>query len=114
MNALIKRLFFVSGLVLALLVAIESAIAGPIGFSVSSEGDDHLYQIDLLTGFATDLGQVRVSDAEGLAFVGSQLYAIGTGTSISPPISSELDSLISLTERDEGINEYDSTVSDRD
>jgi len=32
----------------------------------------------------------------------------------SPPISSELDFLISLTERDEGINEYDSTVGDRD
>ncbi|HOW74858.1 MAG TPA: PEP-CTERM sorting domain-containing protein [Candidatus Competibacteraceae bacterium] len=82
MNALIKRLFStsVSGLVLALFVAIESAIAGPIGFSVSSEGDDHLYRIDLLTGVAADLGQVGVGDAEGLAFIGSQLYAIGTGT----------------------------------
>jgi len=85
MNALIKRLFStsVSSLVLALLVAIESAIAGPIGFSVRSEGNDHLYQIDLLTGVAADLGlvgPVKGSDFEGLAFVGSQLYAIGTGT----------------------------------
>lgn len=85
MNALIKRLFStsVSSLVLALLVAIESAIAGPIGFSVRSEGNDHLYRIDLLMGVATDLGlvgPVTGSDFEGLAFVGSQLYAIGTGT----------------------------------
>lgn len=99
MNALIKRLFFVSGLVLALLVAIESAIAGPIGFSVSSKGNDHLYQIDLLTGVATDLGFVgppKGSDFEGLAFVGSQLYAIGTGTVFDHQLWNITDPLLSF------------------
>jgi len=81
----IKRLFSTSvgGLILVLLAMIGNAIAGPIGFSVRSEGDDHLYRIDLLTGVATDLGLVGVGDAEGLAFVGSKLYAIGTGTTFN-------------------------------
>lgn len=54
-----------------------TAQAGPIGYSVRSNVDDHLYAIDLATGVATDLGQVDFDDAEGLAFQGSTLFAIG-------------------------------------
>jgi len=54
-----------------------TAQANPIGFSVRSNVDDHLYSIDLVTGLTTDLGLVGFGDAEGLAFVGSTLYAIG-------------------------------------
>ena len=65
-------------MILASVLALE---AGPIGYSVQSNGDDHLYRIDLATGFATDLGLVGLGDAEGLAFVGSDLYAIGGSVS---------------------------------
>lgn len=49
----------------------------PIGYSVRSDVDDHLYSIDLTTGVATDLGLVGLTDAQGLEFVGSTLYGIG-------------------------------------
>jgi len=63
-------------------LACPLANAGPIGYSVQSNGNDHLYQIDLATGAATDLGAVNFGDAEGLGFKGNQLYAIG-GTQAS-------------------------------
>lgn len=52
-------------------------LGGVIGYSVQSNGNDHLYSIDLKTGAATDLGALNFGDAEGLAFAGSNLYAIG-------------------------------------
>lgn len=77
MNTLKKRVFIgLTGIALILLVT-QNAIGGPIGFSVSSKGNDHLYQIDLMTGIAIDLGKINFGDAEGLAFVGTKLYAIG-------------------------------------
>jgi hypothetical protein len=52
--------------------------AAPTGYSVQSEGNNHLYRIDLATGVATDLGQIGLGDADGLAFDASgNLYAIG-------------------------------------
>ncbi len=51
--------------------------AAPIGYSVSSNGNDHLYRIDLITGVATDLGQLSFGDAEGLELVNGTLYGIG-------------------------------------
>lgn len=53
------------------------AYAGPIGYSVQSNGNGHLYAIDLATGVATDLGLVGLTDAEGLTIVGNTLYGIG-------------------------------------
>jgi len=64
-------------LVCLVLVLPSTSPAQPMAFSVQSNGDDHLYQIDLATGMATDLGAVGINDAEGLASVGTQLFAIG-------------------------------------
>lgn len=61
-------------------LASQTALAGPIGFSVRSNVDGHLYRIDLETGVATDLGEVGLFDAEGLASDGNRLYAIGGNT----------------------------------
>jgi hypothetical protein len=47
-------------------------------FSVRSNLDDHLYEIDLATGLATDLGLIGLNDAEGVSHgPGGRLYAIG-------------------------------------
>ena len=72
---------YVAGALLAGLLAglAPSAQAGPIGFSVTSDTTNRLYEIDLQTGVATDRGPVAFLDAEGLAFAGSTLYAIGGG-----------------------------------
>lgn len=51
--------------------------AAPFGYSVQSNGDDHLYRIDLATGEAVDLGALGFDDAEGLASDGVTLWAIG-------------------------------------
>jgi hypothetical protein len=52
--------------------------AAPTGYSVQSAGNNHLYRIDLGTGVATDLGEIGLGDADGLAFDASgNLYAIG-------------------------------------
>lgn len=51
---------------------------GVFGMSVQSNGDDHLYKINLNTGATTDLGLVGFADAEGVSFgPGGGLYAIG-------------------------------------
>lgn len=62
-----------------IMVASPTVEAGPIGFSVRSNVNGHLYRIDLETGVATDLGEVGLFDAEGLASDGERLYAIGGG-----------------------------------
>lgn len=64
---------------IGLLIGLASASGGPvpIGYSVRSDVDDHLYSIDLNTGVATDLGLVGCNDVQGLAFVGSTLYGMG-------------------------------------
>lgn len=64
-------------LFLGILVVANALEAGPIGYSVRSNVNFHLYQIDLTSGVATDLGAVGLTDAEGLAFVGTTLYGIG-------------------------------------
>jgi hypothetical protein len=66
---------------LCFLLAGCAAFAAPFGFSVQTDGDQNLYRIDLATGVATPLGLITpFPDAEGLAFVGNQLYAIGGTT----------------------------------
>ena len=83
MNIFAKWSISTSAIGMAALFFAQTALAGPIGWSVMSDGDDHLYEIDLLTGHAADLGLVGATgptgfgDAEGLAVVGSELYAIG-------------------------------------
>jgi len=57
-----------------------TASAAPLLYSVQSNGNDHLYSIDAASGVATDLGLIAFNDAEGLAFAGSTLYAIGGST----------------------------------
>jgi hypothetical protein len=57
-----------------------TAAAGPIAYSISSNGNDHLYQIDLATGVAIDLGAMSFGDAEGLEFANGTLYGIGGST----------------------------------
>ena len=60
-----------------------AAGASPVLYSVQSNGDDHLYSIDAATGVATDLGRLAFDDAEGLAFAGSTLYAVGGTAPVS-------------------------------
>jgi len=63
------------------LSGVASAVsAAPTLYSVQSNGDDHLYSINAATGVATDLGSLSFGDAEGLAFIGNTLYAIGGTT----------------------------------
>jgi hypothetical protein len=57
-----------------------TAAAGPIAYSISSNGNDHLYQIDLATGVAIDLGAMSFGDAEGLEYANGTLYGIGGST----------------------------------
>lgn len=82
--------------------------AAPIGYSVQSNGNGHLYRIDLATGVATDLGLVGFSDAEGLAFANNNLYAIG-GTvaefwNITVPPGSKVGNTGSRNEIDAGLD----------
>lgn len=55
-------------LVLTLALLAGAAAAGPIAYSVNSDGDDRLYRIDLETGAATAVGAVGFDDVEALAF----------------------------------------------
>lgn len=89
-----------------------TAIAAPILYSVQSNGDDHLYSIDAATGVATDLGLVDFGDAEGLAFVGSTLYAIGGTVDEFWNITTPPGALVGATGDREGIDaglDYDPT-----
>jgi uncharacterized repeat protein (TIGR01451 family) len=65
------RLFLVLVLLTGMaLVAIPlpRALAAPIAYSVRSDVNDQLYQIDLATGIATAIGPVGFTDVEGLSF----------------------------------------------
>lgn len=64
-----------------LAVAFAAAQAGPIGYSVRSDSDRHLYRIDLATGVATDVGATGVSKIEGLAIDSNgELYGVNPST----------------------------------
>lgn len=69
----------IRAIVIAMGMAMTAA-AGPIAYSISSNGNDHLYQIDLATGVAIDLGAVNFGDAEGLEYANGTLYGIGGST----------------------------------
>ncbi len=64
---LLLAIALLSGLVLAVLPT-RPALAAPIAYSVRSDVNDQLYQIDLATGIATAIGPVGFTDVEGLAF----------------------------------------------
>lgn len=77
---------------------LASVSFGQIGYTVMSNGNDHLYQIDFSTGVATDLGLLNFGDAEGVAFgPGGQLYGIGGSVSEFWNITSAPGSLIGAT-----------------
>lgn len=61
----------------AALILMPSSAAAQIGYTVQSNGNGHLYRVDLVTGLATDLGAVGLSDAEGMTWMGGTLYGIG-------------------------------------
>ncbi len=61
------------------LLVVPAAVA-QTGFTVTSDGNQHLYRVDLQTGVATDLGLLNFADSEGLSFVGTTLYAVGGST----------------------------------
>jgi hypothetical protein len=93
------------------IVAASNAFAGAsvIGYSVMSNGDDHLYEINFTTGMATDLGLVNFEDAEGMAMsVGGTIYA-GGGTvqelwDITTPPGSLIGSMGTLSGVDAGMD----------
>ncbi|MCA9289330.1 MAG: hypothetical protein KDA05_12130, partial [Phycisphaerales bacterium] len=71
---------------------------GPGAYSVQSNGDDHLYRIDLMTGVATDMGLVGLNDAEGLSDgPGGGLFAVGGTVEEFWDISSPPGSLVGAT-----------------
>ena len=104
-----RMLWLVGLLVLVLPTPVQ---ADPIGFSVRSNQDDHLYSIDLSTGVTIDLGLANLNDAEGLSFVGSTLYAIGGTVDEFWDITTPPGALVGATGSRTGIDAglaYDST-----
>ncbi len=85
-----------------LLVAVPTY--GGLAYSVMSNGNGHLYQIDLSTGAATDLGLVGFGDAEGLAFWNGRLLAIGGTVNELWDITTPPGSLIGATGTRVGID----------
>ncbi|MEZ6234264.1 MAG: GC-type dockerin domain-anchored protein [Phycisphaerales bacterium] len=79
----------------------QPAGGGPIGpgaYSVQSNGDDHLYRINLMTGVATDLGLIGLNDAEGVSDgPGDRLFAIGGTVEEFWNITSTPGSLVGAT-----------------
>lgn len=64
----------------ALAACAAQAVAGSsvIGYTVRSNGDDHMYEVNFTTGIATDLGRCLFTDAEGIAMdAGGSSWAIG-------------------------------------
>lgn len=80
------------------------ASAAPILYSVQSNSNDHLYSIDAATGVATDLGALSFTDAEGLAFVGNTLFAIGGNEEQFWNITTPPGSLIGSTGTRDGVD----------
>lgn len=78
-------------------LAFAAASYAEFGYSVDSNGTDHLYQIDLTTGVATDLGLVNFADAEGLAYGGGTLYGVGGSVQETWNLTSPPGSLIGAT-----------------
>jgi hypothetical protein len=61
-------------------LAATGAFAGIpiIGYTIQSNGNQHLYEINFSSGIATDLGMVDFSDGEGLCTgLSGEIYAIG-------------------------------------
>jgi hypothetical protein len=78
--------------------------AAPIGYSVSSNGNDHLYRIDLTTGVATDLGALSFTDAEGVEIVNGTIFGIGGTTNEFWDLSLPPGSLIGVTGSRNGLD----------
>src|SRR5690606_1364123 len=103
----------ISTLLLALSVA--SMATAQVGYSVSSNGNDHLYAIDLPTGVATDLGVINFGDAEGLSHDGSgNLFALGGSEqnlwNITTPPGTLIGATGGMTGSDSGLDWFNGTM----
>jgi hypothetical protein len=68
----------------ALVVAGVGAPVGPFAYSVQSNGNGHLYRIDLGSGAVADLGLCGLTDLEGLSFgPNGDIFGLG-GSSPNP------------------------------
>jgi hypothetical protein len=88
-------------------LAATAAFAGQsiIGYSIQSNGNDHLYEINFSTGIATDLGLVNFGDGEGMAMGGDgTIYAVGGTTPELWDVTTPPGSLIGPTTQFAGID----------
>lgn len=77
----ILRALIRGGIVATLATSLVASFAGPIGYSVRSDVDRHLYRIDLATGAASDIGATGFSKIEGLAIDSNgELYGVNPST----------------------------------
>jgi len=94
-------------IVAGLTVAASAAYAGLpiIGYSIQSNGNDHLYEINFSSGIATDLGLVNMDDGEGVAMdAASTLYAVGGTRNELWDVTTPPGSLIGATGTMSGID----------
>ncbi len=97
----------------AAILGLAAADVHALEFGYSVGTNDRLYQIDLITGQATDLGEIDLLQTEGMAFNGAALLGVGGELDqnvppqqlwnlTAPPGSSIGDTAIS-TEDDSGL-----------
>ena len=89
------------------LLSASAAMAGQsiIGYSIASNGDDHLYEINFSTGIATDLGLVGLDDGEGMAMgANGTIYAVGGTVFELWDVTTPAGSLIGPTSEFAGID----------
>ncbi|MDQ2985236.1 MAG: PEP-CTERM sorting domain-containing protein [Armatimonadota bacterium] len=90
-----------------LTLAATSAFAGAniIGYSIQSNGNQHLYEINFSTGMATDLGLVSFADGEGVAMDGAgTIFAVGGTINELWDVTTPPGSLIGATGTMSGID----------
>jgi hypothetical protein len=89
------------------LACASASMAGQsiIGYSISSNGDDHLYEINFSSGIATDLGLVGLDDGEGMAMgANGTIYAVGGTVPELWDVTTPPGSLIGATSQFAGID----------
>lgn len=100
-----------------LTLAATGAFAGGsiIGYSIQSNGNQHLYEINFSSGMATDLGLVSFADGEGMAMnAAGTMYAIG-GTvnelwDVTTPPGSLIGATGTMTGIDAGMDSFGGTL----
>jgi len=93
--------------VIGLTLAATCAFAGVdiIGYSIQSNGNQHLYRINFTSGIATDLGLVNFADGEGVAMNGAgTIYAVGGTVNELWDVTTPPGSLIGATGAMSGID----------